>query len=599
VKTSFRTLAYPLGEFAAVAILLFVVRFILRGHLVPQLDEECALGGVAVDVLANGVRFPLAVYAPNDYENGFFYSGLMTATSFSLLGRSVLALKLPTHLVMSLGATATLWLLRGCLDELRLNARAMRWTAIAALVVATAFSPREIVFYSTWTVGIGSHAEGSAIDMALLALFARRRAGWSTWGVAAFWALMGFVLHLNKGTLVLVVVLAMAELSLSRSSPRRLTGALLGFLLGSAPELLRAVRADAAVGGWGSIVSKLMLHARDFPSAFVLDALALADYRAELLVAWILAIVAGLALLRVVRRRHATEGTAGPPSALGLTLSFLLLHLAGLAVVAQGGIDNYVMHTYPPLVVLTAVLAGWFCAAASRRWGTRGGRWAGAMVVGLLVVAHRPDALATGLDQVSALWRKRESAVCSWRFGEAFLRVQDEGVDDVLLGISRLPEGDSQRHAIELCRSLAEEPQALDCIGGLARELQFRSGKIDGQPPAGLSDVERRVYAFYWGVRRDGRMERCDDFLDPTLRKECRTAVLLDCLIKADASTRFASGRPLGRPHCDIPKPPMEGYWAEMRVDVISRPTGSRPEVPEGVGDEAIGACTALLAPCY
>ena len=56
-------------------MLLFVTRFVARAHLVPQTDQECYIGGIAVDVLAHGVRFPLLVYAPNEYDNGSFFSG--------------------------------------------------------------------------------------------------------------------------------------------------------------------------------------------------------------------------------------------------------------------------------------------------------------------------------------------------------------------------------------------------------------------------------------------------------------------------------------------------------------------------------------------
>ncbi len=606
MKSSFRRLAYPLGEFAAFATLLFVVRFIMRGHLVPQLDEECTIGGAALDILAQGIRFPLPVYAPNDYENGFFYSALLAAGSFSLLGRNVLALKLPTHLIASLGAVATVWLLRSCLDELRLHTRHARWTAMAVLVVATAFAPRELVLFQTWNVGIGSHAEGLAIDMVLLALFARRRAGWSTGGIAAFWALMGLAVHVNKGALVLVPVLAVAELRLSRASARRLGAVVLGFLLGSAPELFTLARSDTASGGWSTLVSKLIVHARDFPSAFVLDVLALADYRGELLATWVLALAVALALLRVDHRHRSIQDSPSAPSALRLTVGFLLLHLAGLAVMAQGGIDNYALHVHPPLVVLTALLAGWLCSAASKHWGPRAGMWTGALLVALMVLVHRPDHLKPSLEWVSALWDKRGSAACSWRLGEGFVRVQaHDAISHTLLGTPALSGRDPQlqlkreRHAIELCRSLSEVAQVLDCIGGVGRDSHFGSGPIDGEPPAELSGVERRAYAFYNGVRTGGDLTPCDQFREPALTQECRTAVRLDCLIRADIATRFASGEPLGRPHCDIPEPPMDGYWAEMRVDLRSRPTGSAPRAPRELNDEGVKGCVAVVASCY
>src|SRR5437588_9647735 len=103
------------------AALLFLTRFVARSHLIPLSDQECHVGGVAVDVLAHGIRFPLCAYAPNEYDNGTLFSGLLAALSFSVLGRNVLALKLTTHLIAAAGAVAALWLLRGCLEELGLT----------------------------------------------------------------------------------------------------------------------------------------------------------------------------------------------------------------------------------------------------------------------------------------------------------------------------------------------------------------------------------------------------------------------------------------------------------------------------------------------
>ena len=152
---------------------------------------------------------------------------------------------------------------------------------------------------------------------------------------------------------------------------------------------------------------------------------------------------------------------------------------------------------------------------------------------------------------------------------------------------------------IDRCRSLSEGPQILDCIGGVARDLQYGSGRIDREPPSGLSDAERSAYAFYYGVRRNGRLTPCDDFLEPSLRRECRTAVQLDCFIRLDTATRFASGHRLGRPHCDVPEPPMDGYYAEMRSDLLARPTGRAPEFPWELGKEALEACKTVVDSCY
>src|SRR5262249_21129738 len=155
-------------ELAGFAALLFVTRFLGRGYLVPELDQECHIGGIAVDVLAHGIRFPLLVYAPNHYDNGSFFSGLLAAASFSLFGRNLLALKLVTHVIAAAGAVAALALLRACLAELGLSDRLVRRVAIATLVCAFAIAPTLVTALSMYAVG--NHLEGSAIDTMLLAL---------------------------------------------------------------------------------------------------------------------------------------------------------------------------------------------------------------------------------------------------------------------------------------------------------------------------------------------------------------------------------------------------------------------------------------------
>ena len=94
-------------------------------------------------------------------------------------------------------------------------------------------------------------------------------------------------------------------------------------------------------------------------------------------------------------------------------------------------------------------------------------------------------------------------------------------------------------------------------------------------------------------------MTRCEEFRDPALRKECRTAVQLECFIFMDIATRFAADRPLGRPHCEIREPPMQGYWADIRSDLLARPTGGVPEIPHELSDEGMRKCEAIVASCY
>src|SRR5262245_49254137 len=103
---SAKQISVLLGEFTTFALVLFVTRFLWRGLLLIRIDEEC-VGGVAHEILAHGIRFPLGVYADNPYDNGFFAAGLVTAGLFSVFGQRVLVMKLVPHLLSAAGAVAT------------------------------------------------------------------------------------------------------------------------------------------------------------------------------------------------------------------------------------------------------------------------------------------------------------------------------------------------------------------------------------------------------------------------------------------------------------------------------------------------------------
>jgi hypothetical protein len=593
-----RTLLRLLLELAGFALLLFVTRFIARGHLVPESDQECYIGGIALDVLAHGVRFPIVAYAPNEYDNGSFFSGLLAAGSFRLLGQSVLALKLVTHLISAAGAVATLWLLRGCLTELGLSRRRERWTATAVLVIAIALAPRVVTIASTYAVG--NHAEGSAIAAILLAVFSRRWHVHSALGTAGFWALAGGALYLNKATTLVIPALAMAQAALAWRTPARLVAACVGFVFGLFPELL--VIAQGRASGWVTMSSKAERYAHAFPHAFLDDVVTLAEHRVELLCLWGLAIIAGMALLlgllrRAARSRPTADAPAGSfddhlPVALGLAVMVTLLHLAALTVMAQGGLDYYAIYGYPTGSVLVAVLVAWTCAEAGHRWGDSARAWTTAAAIALVLLAYRPDAFSWGLATSRALWRNQDGAACSWRFAEGFLREYDYGLAP--------PQHTREAHAIARCRSLSTRAQVLDCIGGIARELHWRhEGKIDGEPPAALDDDERRVYAYHYGTHRHGDVAPCADFTSPSLSAECAAAVQLECLVFGDMMTRFVSGHRLARPRCTVPEPPMAGYWSATRAALLARTDGTAPQLAGLSGDTGLGACGPIFATCY
>jgi len=599
--SSVRTTARLLAELAGFAALLFLTRFVARGHLVVQMDQECHIGGIAVDILTHGVRFPLLVYAPNEYDNGSFFSGVLAALSFSLLGRNVLALKLVTHVISAAGAVAMLWLLRACLEELGLTSRSVRFAATTALVIAIALAPREFTLFSMYAVG--NHAEGSAIDVILLALFSRRLHTRSAARTAALWAVVGLALYLNKGTVLVLPVLAAAEVVLAWRSPRRLAAAAGGFLIGLAPELLTIARQHAAgrdLMGWMTMASKADRNAQVFPRAFLNTICFLGEYRIGLLGVWAAALGSGLALfVRSLRqaRRAGWSGAAQPfphavPIILGIVLAVSCAHLTELAVMAKNGLDAYVIYGYPPIVVLYALLVARVYAYAIEHWGRTAGRWAAGAAIAMTLVLYRPDATTWGFAKVSALWRNEVGAACSWRFAEGFEREQDYGLAP--------PGYTREQHALARCRSLSDDLQRVDCVGGIARELSWRQkGHVTGEPPADLSEPERRAYAYEYGTHRKGDTSACRDFESAELAGLCEAAVQTECLVLGDIYTRIVSPPGLGRPRCTVREPPMNGFWAAMRMDLLRRTGADGPNLERAWGDDNLDRCQPVYDLCY
>jgi hypothetical protein len=276
-----------------------------------------------------------------------------------------------------------------------------------------------------------------------------------------------------------------------------------------------------------------------------------------------------------------------------MVIGVVCLHLLALTVMAQGGLDAYATYCYSPLAVLFAVALASICESAAGRWTKHVGAWASLGAVGLTLVLYRPDRLTWGTATVLALWRNRAGAACSWRFAEGFEREHRYG----LAG----REETREQHAIDRCRSLSEQDQILDCIGGIARELNWRqNGKVPGEPPATLTADERRAYAYLYGTHRKGNPSACREFLDSDLVEVCASATRLECLVFGDALTRFASGRPIGRPRCSIREAPLGGYWAAMRSELLARQAGAGPErVPTASIDGDLDACGPVFQACY
>jgi hypothetical protein len=594
-------------EFVAFAALLFATRFVCRGHLAISDEEECT-GGIAVDVLAHGVRFPLAVYAENPYDNGFFFSGLLTAASFSLLGRNVLTMKLVAHLIAAAGAVATLSLLQQCLREMGLTGRRTRWPAIIVVVVAIAVAPTVVTVHSMLALGIGAHAEGSAITTILLALFSQRVRTRSVGRTAVIWGLTGLALYVNTAMIFVIPVLVAAELAIGWRSPARLAAAFGGFALGALPEL--AVTLQRQGGGWAHLAFKAEDQLRRFPRAFVEGMTNLGEGRIELLAVWAIGLIVqtALCLRSWIGARHgafsgaphgsvAVRSVDSVPATLCLVVGVAWYSLAVLSVVAQGGMDHYVIEAYPTIIILFGVTIAWLCAQVSAQMGQHAGAAVGAVAVLATVLIYRPRTATCDTSAVVALWRNRTGAVCSYRFADGFAR--QENSDDLAA-----PSQAAVQHIIEGCRRLSEEPQILDCIGGLtypwSRAMDAHK-EWANELPAGLNPDERRAFAYYYGLKRHGETTVCTNLKDPDLIAQCVAAAQLECLVYSDFASRLFWGRPLPRPRCAIAEPPMQAYWAAARADLDARPATTefghlRPELAKAVGRPA---CSAVIEACF
>jgi hypothetical protein len=563
-------------------LLLFVARFVLQGHLAPQVDQECHIGGIALELLAHGLRYPAIVYSANDYDNASLVSGALVALGFAALGPSVLVLKLATHAFVTVAALASLSLLCACLDELGVTERGRRALAVAALLVSLALAPRIVTMSSMY--GVGNHAEGAAIGLGLVALFvarARRLAASQSpaaLGAVLLWAAVGLGVYVNKGVAVVLPVLVAVEVVGSRARPRRLLAAVGGLALGLLPELWANV--GRAGQGWAMIAGKAESGSRHFPEGLASSLASSVDHP-ELLLVWGLALAAGIAW--AARRR----GTA-----LASVVGVSLTHLCAMAFMAQGGPDAYVLYGHAPIVILTSLLVA---EAARHRLpgaGARGTLALGALSLAGLIFAHRPAALRFDGEALRAMAHDRDGAACGWRFAEGFGRAHDHGL---------VPPGRTrEEHVLAGCRSLSDDALRISCVGGIARELQWRRrGRVPGAPPPTLDARERAEYAFWYGTNRTGDASGCRDFDEPALRAICENAVRLDCLVFGDLYTRVLSGHRSGRPACELAEPPARGYWSSARAHLLERADGPAPELSAEEGDADLRGCAAIFGECY
>jgi hypothetical protein len=418
----------------------------------------------------------------------------------------------------------------------------------------------------------------------LLAVFARRLHTRSAARTAAFWAIVGIMLYLNKGVFLVLPVIIAAEIVLAWHARRRLAVALGALVLGLLPELVIIVQRHGS--GWARMASKASRGSQGFPYAFLNSLWFLAEYRVELVTVWLLALATGIVLL--IRKSNNTA----LPLTLAMVVGVSCIHLLELTVMARSGLDGYVTYGYPTLVILFSLLAGLVSARGEARWGERAAAWAGVAIVAITFVLYRPHAVSWDYDRAVALWQNRAGAACSWRFAEGFERLYDHSVSQAAMS--------REQYALERCRTLSDRAQILDCIGGIAREMTWRhQSQVQEATLADFDAAERRAYAYHYGIHRKGHGARCGDLNDPDLEALCLAAVKLECLVYGDVYTRIATDHGLAQPQCDIAEPPMDGYWAAMRRDLMTRSDGGMPDLSRAWGDDNLDPCKPIFAACY
>lgn len=573
------------GIFVVAYALLFAVRFVAFGHYLGVNEQECHIGGIAHELLAHGVSMPLRNYAPNDYNSGSFFFGATAAAYFSLLGPSLLAVKLVPHTFAVAGLCATLALLARSLRELSMDDLGVRALAISVFAAAMILAPRLVIGLSMYAAA--NHAEGSALGLVALALFAVRLERPRPWIVAGVWAATGLFLYVAKGCAIAVAVMAAGEALRWRRGhgverARELGYATLGFAVGASPILgVPGLPGDAG-GGWDTIAEKLARHAAWFPYAWLDSVLELGHRRPLALVLWAAALSwAGLA---ACKRRSI---------ALALLTGYAGVHLGALSIMAQGGFDQYAIYSYPAIAAVSALAAARLTMVAAARFGRRTGLAVAASAVPLTLALGYPTA---GLNhtpgaQLEWLLAMPEAGVCSWRFAEGFLRE------------SPTPhERSEEPRAAERCRQMMSgRAQQLDCIAGISRARHWRWDlRVDG-PPSGLGDDEELAYAFGYGTHRRGDTSFCADFEREDLRASCESAAHLECLVWGDTFMRALAQAPIRRPTCELTPPPPGSFWGAVHEELMSRPEGARPSIPvELLGDDGdIGGCERTFALCY
>jgi hypothetical protein len=551
---------------AATAAILFVFRLLLRPSLVLVTPEECHTGGIATEILHHGFRFPLLAYTPEHYENGIILQGLAAIPFFAVFGANVLALKL-----LSLVASTAVLLLGWSLLEsvLRENEGQKETSATVIRVVYLVL----LLLAPTWFVyesldALGDENEATALSMALFVLLARRMTAPSTLRTVTLWCCAGFFAFLHKGTLLVSALAGLYELNQWWRSTARLRHGgrvLFPLALGASPAIYAMVRSgfsDFATVGSKFQSPGLAASAR----AFFGSTWKFFDQNAPLTAIVVASFL--WATFRAFRQRR-------------LTLSVLLglyswAHLGLMWLALPRGHFDYFHYGYPVMALWAALGIGALWSMASRF--VRGSRLQWSLPVGLVVLlgcmtipSLRVWSLPQQTPRLLRLLGEKDRAVCSWRFGRAFLRTApDPGV------------------AADWCR-LLDTPQSLDCLAGLGFERQELAR---GSPE------ERQAWAFGRGreiTSHSSSTVSCSN-LQPDAQQSCEAGAQWECLAYLDLISSINMGLVTPRPACPFNSLPYAGAAQGWAHEWALRPEPD-PNVQLPIPDS--GECSALLARCF
>jgi len=79
----------------------------------------------------------------------------------------------------------------------------------------------------------------------------------------------------------------------------------------------------------------------------------------------------------------------------------------------------------------------------------------------------------------------------------------------------------------------------------------------------------------------------------------CVGAVQTECLLYGDIYTRLVSAEGLARPRFPLVEPPMNGFWAATRSDLLTRTGGTRANAELAWGDDDLRNCKPVFDECY